>query len=150
MVTVEIDGLERAIASLQGVGDRIADVRGMSRDILLACQADTDRRFESSPRTESGGPVYGGINWPALSPQYLRDNPRRQGGQVLSDFGTLKQSYGLGRTGNISEVSTDEIVYGSALPKARYLARKRPQVFLHRELIQVVTNIVEAHVLGGL
>lgn len=149
MVTVEIDGLEQAITSLEGIGDRVSDIRGMSRDILLACQADTDRRFDSAPRTETGGAVYGGINWPALSDRYLRDNPRRQGGQVLRDFGTLQQSYGLGRTGNISDVSSDEIVYGSALPKARYLARKRPQVFLHRELIQVATNIVEAHVLGG-
>jgi hypothetical protein len=69
---------------------------------------------------------------------------------VLSDTGELKQSYGLGQAGNISTVDSNEIVYGSALPKARYLARKRPQVFLHAELIQTVTNIVEAYALGGL
>lgn len=149
MVVVELVGLDAAIASLESVGDRIQDVRGMSRDILLAAQADVDARFDSAPPVETGGAVVGGINWPALSGEYLRDNPRRQGGQVLRDYGVLQNSYGLGQAGNIATVGNDEIVFGSALPKARYLARRRPQVFLHAGLIQTVTNIVEAYALGA-
>jgi hypothetical protein len=150
LVIVEITGIEAAIANLENLGDRVQDIRGMSRDILLAAQTDVDARFDSAPRVESGGAVTGGINWPALSPQYLEDNPRRKGGQILRDFGTLQQSYGIGQAGNISTVSSTEIVFGSALPKARYLATKRPQVFLHAGLIQVVTNIVEAYAMRSI
>jgi hypothetical protein len=149
MVIVEITGLEAAIAQLEGIGDRSSNVRGMSRDILLAAQADVDARFESAPRVETGGAVVGGVNWPRLSPRYLKANPRRVGGQVLRDFGTLQQSYGLGQVGNIATVSSNEIVFGSALPKARGLAKRRPQVFIHAGLIRTVTNIVEAYALGA-
>lgn len=149
-VTIKVTGLKGAINDIQGVGDRISNVGPVARDIMLAVQADVDQRFDDAPKVESDGIVWGGVTWPHLSAKYLNANPRRVGGQQLRDTGELQQSYGLGSVGNVALTKPDQIVFGSALPKARGLANKRPQVFIHPALIQVVTNIVEHYVAGGL
>ncbi|HEY9826051.1 MAG TPA: hypothetical protein V6D19_11420 [Stenomitos sp.] len=148
-VNVEVTGLREALIKLKGLGDRASNVGPIARDILLAAQADVDERFNSAPDTQTGGQVYGGVDWPHLSEEYLNRNPRRIGGQLLRDTGELQQSYGIGGTGNIATVRPDQIVFGSALPKARGLANKRPQVFVHPALIETVSSIVELYVTGG-
>lgn len=148
-VTIKIDGLKEAIANLRQMGDRLSNVGPISRDILLVAQADVDERFNSAPSTEAGGQVYGGVDWPHLSAKYLNRNPRRLGGQLLRDSGELLQSYGIGGVGNIATVRPDMIVFGSALPKARGLANRRPQVFVHPELIRTASNVVELYVTGA-
>jgi hypothetical protein len=56
-------------------------------------EADVDERFNSAPSTTSGGPVYGGATWVALSESTLKGNPRRRSGKLLRDTGELLQSF---------------------------------------------------------
>lgn len=144
-VNVQVRGLNQAIARLKDMGKRMQDIRPVSRDILLAVQADVDRRFSQSPPTETGGNVWGGEYWPHLTEEYLSSNPRRVGGQLLRDTGELQQSFGVGQVGNIAIARPQEIVFGSSLPKARGLAKKRPLVFAHPVLLEDIGSIVEFH-----
>ena len=148
-VTLRIAGLREAIANLKGMAGRAANITPIARDILLIAQADVDERFNTAPRAESGGTTYGGVFWAPLTEPYLNSNPRRRGGQILRDTGELQQSYGIGGAGNVAIARPDQIVFGSALPKARYLGKKRPQVYLHPELVETVRNAVEAYVSGA-
>lgn len=150
-VVVQLKGLKEAIVNLKKMGDRVSGlgVGPVGRDILLAVAADVDQRFLTAPGTGQGGAVWGGQTWPQLSAAYLNRNPRRVGGQLLRDTGELQQSYGLGGTGNIAIQRPDQIIFGSALPKARGLGNKRPQVFAHPALMEVVGSIIEAHLTGG-
>lgn len=151
MATIKITGLNEAIVNLSKVGDRVSRLGEgqIGRDILLACAADVDQRFGAAPPVAQGGAVWGGQTWPAVSPEYLNRNPRRVGGQLLRDTGELQQSYGLGGTGNIALQRPDMIVFGSTLPKARGLGKRRPQVFIHPALAETVANIIELHIAGG-
>ncbi len=153
-VTIKIDGLKEAIAHLSELGRRTQNVAPIARDIFLLCQADVDERFNRAPRTESGGQTYGGVYWAPLSEKYMNRNPRRRGSQLLRDTGELQQSYGIGGTGNVALARPDQIVFGSNLPKAGWLAnrkgKERPQVYLHPELIGSVRNAVELYVSGAL
>jgi hypothetical protein len=147
-VTLQISGLKQAIANLKGLEGRLANFSGITRDLMLAVQADVDERFASAPDVQAGGIVFGGVDWPHLSDAYLNRNPRRIGGAILRDTGELQQSYGLGGTGNVAIARPTEIIFGSNLPKARGLANKRPQIVVHPELIEECSAIV-AHYLGG-
>jgi hypothetical protein len=148
-VTLQISGLKEALAQLRKMGERASDVAPIARDIFLTVQSDVDERFASAPDTGSGGVVWGGATWPHLSEAYLNRNPRRVGGQILRDTGELMQSYGIGGAGNVAIARPDMITFGSALPKARGLARKRPQVFVHPALIEAVEHVIVHHVEGA-
>lgn len=151
--TLKIQGLKEAIAHLSELAGRAQNVAPIARDIFLLCQADVDQRFNAAPRTETGGQTYGGVYWAPLSEKYINRNPRRRGGQLLRDSGELMQSYGIGGTGNVAIARPDQIVFGSNLPKAGWLAnrkgKERPQVYLHPELIRNVKNAVELYVSGA-
>jgi len=148
-VTIRIAGLKQAIAKLGAMTGRATNITPIARDILLIAQADVDQRFNTAPRAETGGQTYGGVFWAPLTQPYLNRNPRRAGGQILRDTGELQQSYGIGGAGNVAIARPDQIVFGSALPKARGLGNKRPQVYLHPELIRTVKNAVELYVGGA-
>lgn len=107
--------------------------------IRIIIQADVDRRFQSSPLVETGGTVWGDAYWGAVQPEYLEYHPRRVGGQLLRDTGELQQSFTAEGT-SINEVSGDEFVFGSALPKAGRLNRNRPMIFWHPRLIEQVAE----------
>ena len=143
-IAIEVTGIAEAFLGMRETQRRIASgLSGIALDIGLAAQADTDRRFDSSPPVETGGPVSGGINWPALTEGYLASRPERLGGQIYRDTGELQQSF------QILRQSQDEIVYGSNLTKAGRLQELRPIVFAHPALVQTVENIMVAHLVGG-
>lgn len=141
--TVEVSEqeLSQAIDAIV-VLSRPIDFRGLAQDIYLVVQADVDERFNSSPAVRSGGVVYGGALWPALSSAYLARNPRREGGQILRDEGELLNSFQVGDAGNIAEAQSDRAIFGSALPKARGLQEDRPMLFVHEELANSVLNTI--------
>ena len=131
--------MSNAIAVIDAA-DQISDFRKQSAAIRQVLVADVDERFNSSPRVRSGGVVYGGVTWPALSDRYLAANPRREGGQILRDTGELLNSF-TGE-GAIYNVGKNEIEFGTALPKARGLQRKRPMLFIHGELLEVIESVL--------
>ncbi|MEO0538779.1 MAG: hypothetical protein AAF215_33590 [Cyanobacteria bacterium P01_A01_bin.123] len=132
---ITIEGLTEAIALIDSA-TKISDFRERKAAIQQILVADVDERFNSAPRVRAGGVVYGGVNWPALTDPYLKANPRREGGQVLRDTGELQQSFT--GDGQIYNVGKNEIEFGTALPKARGLQRKRPMIFIHDELLEEV------------
>jgi hypothetical protein len=111
-------------------------------------QSDVDERFDTAPATTSGGTVYGGETWPALTPGYLKANPRRQNGKLLNDTGELLQSFTIGGKANIFKSTKDAIEFGSGLAKAAGLQNKRPMLFEHQELTEQVTELWLAYSLG--
>lgn len=132
---VTVQGLSEAIALLDST-TQISDFRKRRAIIGQILVADVDERFNSAPRVRAGGVVYGGAMWPALSDPYLVANPRREGGQILRDTGELQQSFT--GDGKIYNVARNEIEFGTALPKARGLQRKRPMLFIHGELLEEI------------
>lgn len=142
---IEVEGLEQAIASMVALQSPI-DFRQVATDVALFTQADVDQRFDVAPQVRAGGVVYGGEVWPALNEPYLQANPRRDGGQILRDTGELLQSFQVGGAGNLSEVTQNTIVFGSALPKARGLQEKRPMLFVHDELADGIVQVIAEHI----
>ena len=93
-IKLEIDAAELASITnqLNGIKVRAGDISNASVGIRLILQEDVDFRFQTAPATETGGAVYGGVQWRSLSESYLAQNPRRFGGQILRDTGELQQS----------------------------------------------------------
>ena len=139
-IGIEVEGLTQAIAAT--IALQSIDIADLATDIALLTQADVDERFRSAPNVRSGGVVYGGVMWPALTEPYLKANPRREGGQQLRDEGELLNSFQVGSSDNITESSPNTVVIGSALPKARGLQEKRPMLFVHDEFADTIVNAI--------
>lgn len=127
----------------------------IARDIRLVAVADVDERFDSAPGVEAGGVVYGGVYWPPLAESTLEQNPARFWGRLLRETGELQQSF----TGNgqVFETGFQQVIFGSALPKARGLhfgvfwgqeipERSRPLVIVHDQLANDVAEVVGAYI----
>lgn len=150
MIEIDVGQLAKTIGTLEGIERRASNLAPVARSVGLVCQADVDRRFDSSPNVRSGGTVYGGVTWAPLSEAHLRSNPRREGGQILRDTGELAQSFLVAKKGNVLKGDRASITFGSALPKARYNQRKRPMLFVHPALVRQVAKAIELYLARGL
>lgn len=102
---------------------------------------DIQKRFLSSPSTTTGGKVYGDVTWRALSDSYLARRPDRLKGQVLIDTQRLKNSFVIGSSEMISELSNQNLYkFGTRVDYAAKLQKTWPIVFLHKELLDKITN----------
>lgn len=135
-------GLEEVINQIDGVQERAANWQPIALDLALLTQADVDQRYQSSPPVRSGGTVYGGVTWPALTEAYLAANPRREGGKIGLDTGRSRQSFTANQQGNIFKTRPQEFVFGSNLPEVRGFhtgrgnkAKARPLLFVHQGLV---------------
>lgn len=146
--SASIDGIDQILARLDQVQARATDLSAIARDTALIIQADVDERFDTAPSTRSGGAVFGGLTWAPLTDAYLAANPRRQSGQLLRDTGELQQSFTIGGTGNVFRSDRQSVTFGSALPKARGLAKDRPILVAHDELIDTIEALWTGYVLG--
>jgi hypothetical protein len=149
-ISIEVQFLAETIASIQGIGDRAGNLNPVARNVGLVCQSDVDERFNSSPGVRQSGRVYGGVTWERLTESYLRSNPRREGGQQLRDTGELAQSFLVGRKGNVLKSDNTSITFGSALPKARWMNRKRKLLPIHPQLVQGVARAIELYLTRGI
>lgn len=147
--TIEITGLEKVLDTLDKLSQRASDIRPIANTIGLIAQGDVDERFNSSPGVRQGGQVYGGVTWDSLTEAYLRANPRREGGQIMRDTGELLNSFTVGGKGNVFEAQATQITFGSALPKATGLHRKRPILVVHDDLVQAIAAAMEAWIVEG-
>ena len=148
---IEID--QQELAALNRLLSTIAIDIGepaVAREIRQVVLADVDERFSQAPSVETGGVVYGGVYWPPLSDGYLVQRPERAGGQLLRDTGELQQSFTA--NGAVFQSSQNEVIVGTALPKARGLHfgvfwgverpdLARPILFVHDQLAD---DVVEA------
>lgn len=132
----ELSKLNSAINNLKLKPEQLTQA---AAGIRIIVQGDVDQRFDSAPGVATGGTVWGDEYWAAVQPEYLEYHPRRVGGQLLRDTGELQQSFTAEGT-SMYQVSGDEIIFGSALPKARRLHRDRPLVFWHPRLIEQVAE----------
>ncbi|ARV58061.1 hypothetical protein BZZ01_04910 [Nostocales cyanobacterium HT-58-2] len=150
-LTLEIDArdIQKASDRLRGIALRASDITNAGEGIRLILQADVDYRFLHAPATETGGEVYGGERWEALSEAYLVARPERLGGQILRDTGELQQSLtASGSPNQVFSVTNTDLIFGTALPKAVGLQKKRPFLFWHPLLIEKVAEYL-ANYLGG-
>ena len=149
-IRLEIKQFQETMKALLRTPVNLSDP-DIALEIRLTVLADVDTRFDGAPPVELGGVVYGGVYWAPLSPSYLRQKPRRRGGQILRDTGELQQSF----TSNaaIFQAANNEVVVGTALPKAADLqrgyifgrlrpGRERPILFIHDQLVQDVLQII--------
>jgi hypothetical protein len=149
-VVVESQDISRVAEELHGIQLRAQDIRAAGAPIRLLLQQDADLRFQSSPATETGGEVYGGVEWKALSESYLAQNPQRFGGQILRDTGELQQSLTAeGHPFSVFSVSESELVFGTALAKAGRLQRDRPFLFWHTLLLEKIADYLAGYVAGN-
>ena len=146
---IQITGLTEALQLFDGIKQRSGDLRPVGTTIGLLIQSDVDERFNSAPGTESGGSVYGGLSWAALSEAYLKSRPDRRGGQILRDTGELLSSFTIGGRGNVFRPDSNSVTFGSALPKARGLNKKRPMLAVHPPLVDAVARAILAYIAEG-
>ena len=141
---IDFSELVKVTERLSNISIKAEDIRGEAANgIRLILQQDVDYRFETAPATETGGVVYGGVEWVSLSEAYLAQNPRRYGGQILRDTGELQQSLtNQGSPYNIYEVGESYLVFGSALGKAGKLQKKRKFIFWHTELLEKIAGFL--------
>lgn len=144
---IDFSELAKTVERLAQIEIRASDIRGEAANgIRLILQQDVDMRFESSPPTQSGGVVYGGVEWVSLSEAYMANNPRRLNGQILRDTGELQQSFS--NEASIYDVGESYLVFGSALAKAGKLNKKRPIVFWHTELLEKIAGFLANYLAG--
>lgn len=150
-ISFEIDTkeLQKVTDRLHNIKLRAEDIKEASPAIRLLMQQDADLRFQSAPAVETGGEVYGGVQWRELSESYLAANPRRVGGQILRDTGELQQSLTVeGSPYGIFEATDSEIVFGTALVKAGKLQRDRAFLFWHPILLEKVSSYLVQWIAG--
>lgn len=148
-VTIATKDISRITEQLHGIQLRAQDIRAAGTAIRLLLQQDADLRFQSAPAVETGGEVYGGVQWRALSESYLAQNPRRFGGQILRDTGELQQSLTAeGHPFSVFSVSESDLVFGTALAKAPHLQRDRPFLFWHPLLLEKIADYLASYVTG--
>ena len=148
-IEIDLTGLTEAASQFEQLANRAANIAPAGTAIALAFQADVDERFASAPNTNSGGEVFGGATWPKLSQAYLNQRPDRRGGQILRDTGELLNSYQVGTSDNIFSVTPNSVTFGSALPKARYLAGRFPQIIIHPQLVESIERVLIAYLAEG-
>lgn len=148
-LTIDLQGIEEAIAYNSGVVQRLGNIRPLGLTLATVIQEDVDQRFDSAPGVEQSGTVYGGVTWDALTDAYLRANPRRQGGQQLRDTGELLGSFQVGDPNNIFLSGPDFVEFGSRLPKAAGLNTRRELLPAHEELIKTLRTAIEIYVVEG-
>lgn len=160
-LTLNIDEsqLDQVATLILGTGQRAKNLKPVNKEALNVVMADVDQRFVSAPGLKVSGTVHGGAKWPELTEKYLeyrsvfRETKSgtlqpRIAGQQLRDTGELLQSFQVGKADNISENNADGWTFGSSLPKARGLRHKRPLLFFHDELADVLLTLYTAYILG--
>lgn len=135
-------GLTELSEAAKQAGGKISDLREFAPSLFLLIQSDIDERFRSAPGVRETGQVYGGVEWPNLTEAYLSQNPRRESGQQLRDTGELNQSFQVGGYGNIADANKRELTFGTSLPKAAGLHKKRPLVVVHSDLVEAMSNLI--------
>jgi hypothetical protein len=104
---------------------------------------DLTKRFASSPRTVTGGQVYGGQYWSHLSDYYLQLRPDRAQGVIYIDSGDLQRSLVSMTENTLTELKENgTFSFGTKLPYAEKLQAKRPILILHDDL---VTELIEGY-----
>jgi hypothetical protein len=137
--SIDLSELSRLNSTIDNLKLKPEQLTQAGAGIRLIVQADVDQRFDSAPGVETGGTVWGDAYWGAVQPRYLEYHPRRVGGQLLRDTGELQQSFTAEGT-SMYKVSGDELVFGSALPKAGWLNRDRLIIFWHPRLVEQVAE----------
>ena len=140
-LSIDPSGLLAANQVLQEIQLKVSDISAAAPAIRLLIQEDVDFRFANAPATETGGEVYGGVQWKSLSEASFVQRPYRRGGQLLRDTGELMQSLTAeGHPYNVFSVTSSEIVFGTALAKAGRLQSDRPFIFWHPILVQKIAD----------
>jgi hypothetical protein len=148
-ITADTREISRIVEEVRGISLRAQDITAAAPAIRLLLQQDVDLRFQSAPAAETGGEVYGGVQWQSLSESYLAQNPRRYGGQILRDTGELQQSLTAeGHPYEVFSVNESEVVFGTALAKAGYLQRDRPFLFWHPLLLEKIADYLAGYLAG--
>ncbi|PZV19183.1 MAG: hypothetical protein DCF22_00515 [Leptolyngbya sp.] len=149
MPTAEISGLREQVKQLQALATRTSDLSGVAPKLYAIAQKDFTLRFQSSPSVTSSAAVYGGATWNRLSDAYLKRNPNRKGGKQLIDTGELRRSFLRGKPGNIARVVGKTVEFGSSLPKAEWMNKKRPLVVEHEQLAKEAGAAIETYITTG-
>ena len=141
---VDFSELAKTVERLAQIELKASDLQGeAATGIRLILQQDVDYRFKTAPSTQTGGAVYGGVSWSSLSESYMANNPRRYNGQILRDTGELQQSLtSEGSPYNIYDVGESYLVFGTSLPKAAKLQKKRSFVFWHTQLVEKIAGFL--------
>jgi hypothetical protein len=111
-------------------------------------------RFQSSPRTEMGGTVWGGVFWRKLEEGYLLSRPDRRKGQVLIDTGrTMKSFTDDAAPGNVSNFDAADgsftMEFGSDLEHVSNLQETWPIAAWHPLLLEKVSDFVLQYLASG-
>jgi phage gpG-like protein len=150
MLNIEVQGIEGVLTELAQLQNRSARVTtALARDTGLVIQAEVDEVFDTAPDTVTGGNVYGGKNWKALSNAYLKRRPERVGGQIYRDSGELLQSLTVGGAGNLLQSNSDTVTFGTALPKAGRLQKDRNFLFATPAMVEAVARLWEDYIAKG-
>ncbi len=148
-INLEIQGFDDISSYLAGISE--VDLRQLQEGIVELIRQDVMLRFQSSPTVETGGMVYGDVEWRALSEGYLANNPHRVGGQILIDTGTLKDSLTVKNAPySVERYSEKSVEFGTDVPYAETQEKLgRKIVFLHPLLMNQITEFVQEFITTG-
>ena len=142
--------IEKMIKASTLMKKRVKDLSPIAEDLAVVVRDDIKERFDSSPRVETGGLVYGDASWPRLTDYTLRKHPHRRGGKILIDTGELRKDcisdtakgnrYYVQKPGFFSYILTSK--------KAVENQEKRPILFMHRGLAENLSKTVVDYVQG--
>lgn len=149
-LSITSTNLDKLQAQFNEIERRGADVSLAIDGVAGLVSEDVALRFAGSPSVETGGTVWGGVVWLPLTEYTLRLRPDRKGGKLLIDTHKLELSFIKGNPDNIAtSTRSNEMVFGTRVPYAAKLQKKRPIIFWHDILYKKVLDYLQAWIVNG-
>lgn len=149
-LSITSTNLDKLQAQFKEIERRGGDVSLAIDGVAGLVSEDVGLRFAGSPSVETGGTVWGGVVWLPLTEYTLRLRPDRKGGKLLIDTHKLELSFIKGNPDNIAtSTRSNEMVFGTRVPYAAKLQKKRPIIFWHDILYKKVTDYLQAWIVYG-
>jgi phage gpG-like protein len=141
--------LKKMVEPHKKMAERLEDMTPIARDLADIVRDDIDLRFRSSPATEVGGEVHGGVYWDKLTDYTFSLHPERRGGKVLIDTGELYRDSISEGQGNRYRIDGREFTFELTSKKAVENQAKRPIAIVHDDLLRKVAKAQVKFVLEG-
>lgn len=145
-----LHNIEKYNENLKSMKVRTSDIKGAAPVVFDIISKDIDNRFNKSPLTQLGGIVPPNIYWEKLSETTFKINPARFNRQILIDTGRLRKSVtNINDAENIARTYHRQFIYGTDVPYAKEVNKKRQFIKFHPELIRKINRYLLAYIILG-
>jgi len=141
--TSQLDAIANSFGQM---GDRSTDYSDIGSELADIMRDDLKKRFASSPATQVGGTVYGGIRWDGLTDATFAINPSRRGGKIGIVSGQLKLQSTVAGAGNVFGVDGTDFSFELVSERSQNFSQYRQLLAWHPELLRRTAELISTYV----